>query len=331
MLSVQGLVGIAINGCHPYPLSQLKTQHSRLNTQDVMASSWWEIQVLCDAALEEVIFWRLETFGSRGTSSQTKGHSCLICAYLPQEQSHLLDIAALALLLRQDALCVGLPIPAVQWNLIDEEDWASNWKQHWKPQEIGDRFLIYPAWLPVPEQSDRLLLRLEPGVAFGTGDHATTQLCLESLEMRLSDGATNVVIADIGCGSGILSVGAIMLGAEKVYAVDTDPLAVKATQENRELNQVDEHRLIIEKGSVDRVAQLIESPVDGIVCNILAEVIIDLIPEMTAIVKPTTWGVLSGILLEQAKPVADTLEENGWVVAALWKRQDWCCLNIRRS
>lgn len=296
-----------------------------------MASSWWEIQILCDAALEESIFWRLEVFGCRGMSSETKGYSCLISTYLPQEQAQLLDLAALALLLRQDALCLGLPTPAIQWDLIDEEDWSSSWKQHWQPQEVGDRFLIYPAWLPVPEQLDRLLLRLEPGVAFGTGDHATTQLCLESLEMRLGDDASEMVIADIGCGSGILSVGALLLGAKKVYAVDTDPLAVKATAENRELNGIEEQRLIVEQGSVDLVAQRLDGPVDGIVCNILAEVIIDLVPQMTAIVKPTTWGALSGILLDQAKPVADTLEENGWIVAALWKRQDWCCLNIRRS
>jgi ribosomal protein L11 methyltransferase len=296
-----------------------------------MASSWWEIQILCEPALEEVIFWRLENFGCRGMSSESKGYSCLICAYLPDMDAQLLDLAALGLLLRQDALCVGMSAPAVQWNLIDEEDWSSSWKQHWQPEEVGDRFLIHPAWLPLPAHSDRLILKLEPGVAFGTGDHATTQLCLESLEMRLSDQPEDLVIADIGCGSGILAVGALLLGARKVYAVDTDPLAVQATIENRELNGVATERLSVAQGSVERVAELIEAPVDGIVCNILAEVIIDLIPQMSAIVKPSTWAVLSGILLDQAKPVADTLEENGWIVATLWKRQDWCCLNIRRS
>jgi ribosomal protein L11 methyltransferase len=249
-----------------------------------------------------------------------------------------LDLAALSLLLRQDALCIGQPVPAIQWDLIDEEDWASTWKQHWQPQEVGDRFLIYPAWLPVPDQSERILLRLEPGVAFGTGDHPTTQLCLESLEMRLASpfqdqpGDTEgLTIADVGCGSGILSIGAILLGAKKVYAVDTDPLAVKSTLENRELNQIDPDRLVVEQGSVDQIAQMSQVPLDGIVSNILAEVIIDLIPGMTAITKPDAWGILSGILLDQVKPVADTLEENGWVVAALWKRQDWCCMNVRRS
>jgi ribosomal protein L11 methyltransferase len=128
-----------------------------------------------------------------------------------------------------------------------------------------------------------------------------------------------------------LSIGALLLGAKQAYAVDTDPLAVKSTLENRALNQIDSNRLIVAEGSVDRLSQLIHVPMDGIVCNILAEVIIDLIPQLTAIVQPTTWGAFSGILLEQAKYVADTLEANGWLVAALWKRGDWCCLNVRRS
>jgi ribosomal protein L11 methyltransferase len=229
-------------------------------------------------------------------------------------------------------LSVGLSVPIAKWKLIDEEDWSSSWKQHWEPQEIGDRFLIYPAWLPIPKQSERLLLRLDPGLAFGTGTHPTTQLCLEALEMRLGDGSTDAVVADVGCGSGVLSIGAALLGAKKVYAVDIDPLAVRAARSNRELNQISAQRMVVAKGSIEQIPKLTGGqPVDGILCNILAEVIIDLIPTMTSIATPTCWGILSGILLDQAKPIADTLEQYNWIVAALWKRQDWCCFNIRRS
>lgn len=296
-----------------------------------MASSWWEIQVACEPSAEDLVYWRLEDFGCRGTSSEIKDHACLIQAYLPQMRAQQLDLAALSLHLRQDALCAELPAPMVQWHLIDEEDWSSSWKEHWHPQEIGDRFLINPAWIPPPENSDRLIIKLDPGVAFGTGAHATTQLCLESLEMRLGEPSSTLVVVDIGCGSGILSVGALLLGAKTAYAVDTDPLAIRATHENGEMNGIDPNRLIVAEGSIDRIKTLVSEPVDGILCNILAEVIIDLIPAMSDISKPGTWGILSGILLEQVKPIADTLEQHGWVVATLWRRQDWCCLNIRRS
>ncbi len=296
-----------------------------------MANSWWEIKVYCNPEQEDMVFWRLEKFGSRGISSQIKGRSTLVCGYLPFNEAQLLDLAALSLWLRQDAICMEMPVPLTQWRLIDEEDWSSSWKQYWHPQEIGDRFLIYPAWLPLPENPERLIMRLDPGAAFGTGTHPTTQLCLEALEMRINDENPHPVVADIGCGSGILSIGALMLGAQKVYGVDVDPVAIKVARSNQEINNISSDRIFFEKGSLDTLIDTLDLPVDGILCNILAEVIVDLVPKMNDISKSTTWGVLSGVLLDQVKPVADALEQNGWFVAALWKRQDWCCLNIRRN
>ena len=296
-----------------------------------MSNSWWEIQVLCDAVLEESMFWRLEKFGCKGMSSQRQGNTSIIAAYMPQVTSHVLDLSALALQIKQDALCFEVSDPTVQWHLIDEEDWAHGWKAYWKTQKIGDRLLIHPAWLPMPENPEnRAIMKLEPGVAFGTGDHFTTQLCLEALEMRLGENPETITIVDIGCGSGILSVGALLMGAKKAYAVDTDPLAIKATQENIKLNGLNPATLEVQEGSVETIVLMVPEPVEGIVCNILAHVIVELIPEWGPLIKPTSWGILSGVLLDQAKAVTDVLEENGWFVAALWKRGEWCCLNIRR-
>lgn len=295
-----------------------------------MSNRWWEIVVFCEPVLEESVFWRLEKFGCSGTATQVKEDGALIEAYIPEIAVQLLDLAALSLWLNQDAMLMEMPLPQVQWHLIDEEDWAASWKQYWQPTEIGDRFLIYPAWLEPPETSDRLILRLDPGTAFGTGTHPTTQLCLESLEMRLSQNAENQTIADIGCGSGILSIGAILLGAKQVYGVDIDPLAVKASRQNCQLNQIERQSLVISQGSVEQLIG-VNDGFDGIVCNILADVIIELFPSIGAIAKPKGWAILSGIMLEQAQAIADVVEEHGWTVAALWKRQDWCCFNIRRS
>ena len=299
--------------------------------KEPMANSWWEIRVLCNPVLEETIFWRLGTFGCQGTATYRKENGLEIAAYLPQAQFKFLDLSAMALLLRQDALAQELPPPRVGWDIIEDEDWASSWKEHWQPQKIGDLFWVYPAWLTPPTDSDRHIIRLDPGAAFGTGIHPTTQLCLEAMEMRLAKAAeTHPLIADIGCGSGILSIAALRMGAGKVYAVDTDSLAVNATRANGKLNDFEAQRLTVEQGSIERLSLTLERSVDGILCNILADTIVRLIPQMSAIAAPNCWGILSGILLDQANTVRETLYENGWSVGALWRRENWCCINIRR-
>ncbi len=295
-----------------------------------MSNRWWEIIVLCDPILEESIFWRLEKFGCSGTATQVKNQQSLIRTYIPEIKVQLLDLAALSLWLNQDAMLMETAAPETQWHLIDEEDWANSWKEYWQPTEIGDRFLVYPAWQDLPEQSDRIIMRLDPGVAFGTGTHPTTQLCLESLEMRLYEHAETQTIADIGCGSGILSLGAVLLGAKEVYAVDTDPLATKTCRSNCQLNNIDRQHLTVQDGSIEKLLEL-GLTFDGIVCNILADTIVDLFPQFDAITNNNSWAILSGILLDQADQIADIVEIHGWTVAALWKRKDWCCFNIRRS
>lgn len=296
-----------------------------------MSNNWWEIKILCDPSLEELIFWRLEKFGCPGVATEVKGQQHWITAYIPVKLASLGNLAALELSLKEDAMAFGVDLlPVTQWQEIDEEDWGSNWKKHWSITEIGDRFLICPAWLSPPENTSRLVVRLDPGIAFGTGDHPTTSLCLESLEMRFAV-EKNQIIADIGCGSGILSIAASLLGAPQVYGVDIDPLAVYATKNNRNLNQIDDKKLMVETGSVEKLMKLKSDGFDGIMCNILAETIIELIPQMTNLAKPTTWAILSGILLEQAAEVTHLIEKHGWIVATLWQREKWCCLNIRRS
>ena len=307
-----------------------------------MSNRWWEIVIKCEPILEESIFWRLEKFGCSGTATEVKisdkeedfdlslEQQILIRTYIPEIDTQLLDLAALSAWLEQDAKLLEVSVPEAQWQLIDEEDWASSWKKHWKPMEIGDRFLIYPAWETPPKDTDKLILRLDPGAAFGTGTHPTTQLCLESLEMRLSDNAENQTLADIGCGSGILSLGAVMLGAKHVYAVDTDILATKTCRSNCQLNHTDRDRIIVRDGSLEILVES-NNTFDGIICNILADTIVDLFPQFNQISHEKSWAILSGILLTQADRVADIVEQQGWTVAALWKRKDWCCFNIRRS
>jgi ribosomal protein L11 methyltransferase len=138
-------------------------------------------------------------------------------------------------------------------------------------------------------------------------------------------------VADIGCGSGILSIGSVLLGARKVYAVDTDPLAITASRSNRHLNRINPEYLSINQGSAAELLEMIPDGVNGIVCNILAETIVDILPGLTLLAKPKSWGVLSGIILDRVDRVVTTLEECGWEMSALRKRGEWCCINMRRS
>ena len=307
-----------------------------------MSNRWWEIVIECEPILEESVFWRIEEFGCSGTATEIVldnkqelefkfgNKQISIRTYIPEIKAQLLDLSTLSSYLKKDAELLEAPSPKVKWRLIDEEDWASSWKQHWKPLKIGDRFIICPAWESLPEESSRSILRLDPGAAFGTGTHPTTQLCLESLEMRLYDNAESKIIADIGCGSGILSLGSILLGAKKAYAVDTDPLATKTCRSNCQLNDIDTDKITVFDGSIEKLIETNEI-FDGIICNILAETIIKLFPQFNQITHEKSWAILSGILLTQADLIADIVEEQGWTVAALWKRKDWCCFNVRRS
>ncbi|MGF1477927.1 MAG: 50S ribosomal protein L11 methyltransferase [Cyanophyceae cyanobacterium] len=281
---------------------------------------WWKIEVQCSPEQEESVFYRLDEFGCRGTATEVQGETLWVRGYLPQEETAVAELEALAQRLRKDAAELWRS-PLIDWDSLDEEDWANSWKQDWQPTPVGDRFLVCPAWLSPAPDEQRTVIRLDPGAAFGTGTHPTTQLCLAALASCLNEAP---LLADIGCGSGILSIGALLLGAQRVYAVDLDPLAVSATANNRQLNHLEETRLLVEQGSIEKIAE----KVDGVMCNILAPVIVQLIPQLSRITKPHSWGLLSGILGRQVNDVAAVLQQHRWTIAQHWQQQEWSCLKI---
>ena len=297
-----------------------------------MSVYWWEIAVNCNTQLEETVYWRLDNFGCSGTAVEIKDGLCIIKAYIAQIKVESDAIVALADLLKQDAISLNLSNQLkVSWSTVEEQDWANSWKQYWHPTPIGLELIVYPAWLTPPQDTKEIILRLDPGSAFGTGTHPTTQLCLESLTTLLLDHPETMVIADIGCGSGILSIGSLLLGAGKVYAVDTDILAVNATKSNAELNLIAPDSLHVDLGSAADLVKMLPQGVDGIVCNILAEVLIDLMGELFQLSKPKSWAVLSGLLINQAEQVSQSAKENGYLVTAIAQKEPWCCLELYRE
>lgn len=306
-------------------------QNQSVTPATLPPSQWWEIKVVGVPLIDDLLFWRLQEEGCQGTASQVVNQELTVCGYLSLDRVQSVDLQKIAKRLHQDVQSVGHPAPDISWQLITEEDWAHNWRNYWHPQEVGNRLLIYPAWLEVPEQCERLLIRLNPGVAFGTGAHATTQLCLRALEQQIQEQSNPLTIADIGCGTGILSIAALLLGADKAYAVDLDPLAIGATQASRELNGLTADQIWVTEGSLDQVTQHLQHPVQGFCCNILAHIILDLIPQFTDITDRDSWGILSGILDTQASMIIEALHAHGWKVCDIHHEQDWCSLIIERS
>jgi len=295
--------------------------------------SWWRLEMAVPEALEDSLLWKLNTLGIPRVAlrhhPETPRDRQLL-AWLPAidwpEPQRLELVRALEPLGEP----FGLPIPAVTWFEQSDEDWSLSWKQHWQPDPVGQRQLILPAWLECPaEHADRLQIVIDPGSAFGTGSHPTTRLCLEAMEALPLTGWR---VADLGCGSGILAIGALRLGAASVMAADTDSLAFRATATNRDLNGLDPDRLQVAVGSAERLAQMLDSrPADLLLCNILAPVIEALCPTFTSLLAPSGLGLLSGLLVEQAPTLQAALAAEGWQSELTAWQSQWGLLTIRRQ
>ena len=199
------------------------------------------------------------------------------------------------------------------------EDWENNWKKYFKPMPIGERLLIRPVWEQEYDAGSRAVLHLEPGLAFGSGTHDTTRLCLETLEKYANPGKT---VLDIGCGSGILSVASLLLGADKAVGVDIDALAVKTARENGRTNGFDEPRFTVLQGSTtDKVT----GRYDIIVANIVADIIINLCRDVKNFMNPGAVFITSGIIVPREDDVLRAFEENGLAVKARHESGGWLC------
>ena len=205
---------------------------------------------------------------------------------------------------------------------VADEDWENNWKRFYKPMEIGERLLVVPEW-ETAEADGRVRLILNPGLTFGTGSHATTRLCLTALD-RLIRGGEKVL--DLGCGSGILSIAALLLGAERAFACDVDPTCVKVAGENAARNGVARERYTVRAGDVtaDReLAREFGGDYDVIAANIVADVIIALAPRVRPLLKPGGAFLCSGVIDERADEVRRALCAAGWTIGETSSSEGW--------
>jgi ribosomal protein L11 methyltransferase len=294
---------------------------------------WWRLSMPCPPELEESLAWKLNDLGLHRFALQHSPdtpHQKTLLVWLPQPEWPVAEREQLLASLEPLSQPFGLAFPSGVWDEVADEDWSLSWKQHWQPDPVGHRLLILPAWLDVPEEhADRFVIRMDPGSAFGTGSHPTTRLCLEALEACPPQG---LLVADLGCGSGVLGLASLCLGADAVLAADTDSLAVRATAGNRSLNQCSEQRLQVSLGSVETLQALLAGRrADLLLCNILAPVIEALSPGFESLIALNGRALLSGLLVDQAPRLKDVLAAQGWQVTQELAQGRWGLLEIRHT
>jgi ribosomal protein L11 methyltransferase len=227
------------------------------------------------------------------------------------------------------------PLPPASYKQIADQNWMEAWKQHYKPILIGERLVIVPAWMDSPDPN-RIPIKIDPGMAFGTGTHPTTQLCLELMEKAMVDvGLSNneFRVIDVGCGSGILSIAALKLGAASALGVDIDAGSIINARENANSNQIGEE-LILEVGSVQEIlaGKFAFRQASMVLANILAPVIVRLFDAgLAELVAENGAIILSGILQEQEQNVVEAAQAKGLRVEERKQMGDWVALTMSRS
>ncbi|MCS6837083.1 MAG: 50S ribosomal protein L11 methyltransferase [Anaerolineae bacterium] len=218
------------------------------------------------------------------------------------------------------------PMPTPEYRLVDDEDWAEAWKANYHPVRLGRRIFIRPLWVEAEAEPQDIVISLDPGMAFGTGTHPTTQLCLEALEDHVKPGQQ---VLDLGCGSGILAIAAAKLGAAHVLGVDIDDVARRVTDENAAVNGVAQ-QITARTGTLEDVLATGQT-FDLIVVNILARVIISMCQQgLGQTLRPGGQAILSGLILEQADEVEAALRQAGFIPTARRLQGDWVAIEAHK-
>lgn len=244
----------------------------------------------------------------------------IVTGIYAQEEGEDIDVTALETFIRTQ-----LPTEPMRSEFLEDQVWERSWMDYYEPIQIGEKYWIVPEWIEPPE-ADAVNIKLDPGLAFGTGNHASTFLCLQWL------GKTNVkdkVVIDYGCGSGILGVAALLLGAKKVYATDIDPQAVLATKQNAELNGVLENLYV---GLPEEFnAEFKNQQADILVANILAGPLMSLAEEFSTLIKSEGEFALAGVIEEQVTDVSSIYSEFFDIVEVEKREETWCRISGSRK
>lgn len=210
----------------------------------------------------------------------------------------------------------------VTYHKVNEDDWANNWKQYYKPAKVGEHIVVKPTWEDYEEKPGEVVVELDPGMAFGTGTHETTRMCIKALEKKVKGDTT---VFDIGTGSGILSIAAAKLGAKHVVGVDLDPVAVESAKKNLEFNKVNNIEILY-----GDLMEVVEGKANIVVANILADIIMFLSEGVRAFIEDEGYFIASGILNTQRDKVADKLKTLDFIIEEVMEDGEWICIIAKK-
>ena len=294
---------------------------------------WYKLTFLIESDSEEIIIWKLNELGIFSFSFEyliKNENKKEVNIWLPSDDWNESSRSGFEKIISK-LLNINPPKNKFfDWSIIKEEDWLTSWKKYWAPELVGNHFLILPCWINLNKKfKDKQIIKIDPGAAFGTGSHPSTYLCLEKMENILF---SDKKVLDIGSGSGILSVAARLLGAKEVCAVDNDYLAINSTKSNFQLNFGNLNKLNTYLGSFNEVIlknQL--EQFDFVLCNILAEVIKEMIPNIYSCLRNNGEVIFSGILNSQKDEIIKILIQNDLKLLDVSTRKDWVCISAQKS
>ena len=293
-----------------------------------MKKGWWRFFIEINKNIEDLMIWKLnqlEIFSYAFDSFSKDKNISKLLIWLPafcwkKNKREKLE-ETLKDLLREN----GQKINLFGWDLIKEDDWLNTWKDFWELELIGQNFLVLPCWIDLPSQYDKkVVLKIDPGAAFGTGGHPSTSLCLEMLEKTI---VREKIFLDVGCGSGILSIAAQKLGVRELHVIDNDYLAINSTRENLKLNFGQISSFTIHQGSFLEIKRknLLQS-YDLICCNIIASEIKPLIHHFYEVLNSQGSLILSGILESQKQEIIKLLNLYHFKIDNVLSKKDWICI-----
>ena len=293
---------------------------------------WYKITFLIDSDSEEMIIWKLNELGIFSFSFEyliKNENKKEVNIWFPVDDWDEISRCGFEKIISKILKINAPKNQFFDWSIIKEEDWLTSWKKYWAPELVGNNFLILPCWINLNEKfKDKKIIKIDPGAAFGTGSHPSTYLCLEKMDNILF---SDKKILDIGSGSGILSVAARLLGAKEVCAVDNDYLAINSTKSNFQINFGNLNNLNTYLGSFNEIIlknQL--EQFDFVLCNILAEVIKEMIPNIYECLRNNGEVIFSGILNSQKDEIIKILIQNDLKLLDVSTRKDWACISAQK-